>query len=350
MCAKLIVMGRGGELCFQGSPDEALRFFEAETYDDVYAALDRRPATEWRQQFLAEQRQQPVPEEPEARAPAAGGRAAGRRRASLVRQAVVLTRRYGQLFLRDRRNLLILIGQVPVLALAIVGLFKVQAFSGKTQVSEAVKLLFLAVTLAIWLGSIDAAREIVKEKHVYVREAAVGVRLGAYLTSKAVVLFALAGIQTLLLAGVIFAFQPLHHPVGTYAVVLAMLLLTAFAAVGMGLLMSAAVRTQDQATSFIPLILIPQLFFGGSIVPTATMSAPLRALSNVIVANWSYAGVGSELGLNARIAADRAYSRISGFGTEYFDAASRSVILILLAFVVASFVGAALLLRRQSAG
>jgi ABC-type multidrug transport system ATPase subunit/ABC-type multidrug transport system permease subunit len=345
LCAKLIVMGRGGELCFQGSPDEALRFFEAESYDDVYAALDRRPATDWRQQFLAEQRQQPVPEEPEAQASGAGGR----RRASVLRQAIVLTRRYAQLFVRDRRNLLILIGQVPVLALAIVGLFKVQAFASKTQVSEAVKLLFLVVTLAIWLGSIDSAREIIKEKHVYVREAAVGVRLGAYLTSKAVVLFTLAAVQTLLLVAIIFAFQPLHHPVGTYGVVVVMLLLTAFAAVGMGLLMSAAVRTQDQATSFIPLILIPQLFFGGSIVPIATMSAPLAALSNVIVANWSYAGLGSELGLNARIAADRAYSRISGFGTEYFDAASRSVILILIAFMVVSFVGAALLLRRQAA-
>jgi hypothetical protein len=85
-------------------------------------------------------------------------------------------------------------------------------------------------------------------------------------------------------------------------------------------------------------------------VPIATMSAPLAALSNVVVANWSYAGVGSELGLNARISADRAYARISGYGTEYFDAASRSVILILIAFVVVSFVGAALMLRRQSAG
>jgi ABC transport system ATP-binding/permease protein len=351
MCAKLIVMGRGGELCFQGSPDDALEFFGAETYDDIYAALDRRPAIEWRRRFLAEERQQPVAEEPEAHAPGArAGRQAAGRRAGLLRQALVLTRRYTKLFVRDRRNLLILVGQVPVLALAIVGLVKVQAFSSKTQVSEAVKLLFLVVTLAIWLGSIDAAREIIKEKHVYVREAAVGVRLGAYLTSKAVVLFALAAIQTILLTGIIVAFKPLHHPPGTYGTVLAMLLLTAFAAVGMGLLMSAAVRTQDQATSFIPLILIPQLFFGGSIVPIATMSAPLAALSNIVVAQWSYAGVGSVLGLNARIAADRAYSRISGFGTEYFDAASRSVILILAAFVVVSFAGTALMLRRRAAG
>jgi ABC-type multidrug transport system ATPase subunit/pSer/pThr/pTyr-binding forkhead associated (FHA) protein/ABC-type multidrug transport system permease subunit len=349
MCAKLIVMGRGGELCFQGSPDEALRFFGAETYDDIYVALDNQPATEWRRRFLDEQRQQPVALEPEAQAPRARGRQARRRHASLLRQAVVLTRRYAQLFVRDRRNMLILIGQVPVLALAIVGLFKVDAFAAKTQVSEAVKLLFLVVTLAIWLGSIDSAREIIKEKNVFVREAAVGVRTGAYLLSKAVVLFVLAAVQTVLLAAIIFAFQPLHHPPGTYAVVLALLLLTAFGAVGMGLLMSAAVRTQDQATSFIPLILIPQLFFGGSIVPIATMSAPLAALSKVVVAQWSYAGVGSVLGLNARIAANHAYARISGFGTTYFDAARLSVILILVAFVVASFAGVAALLRRQDA-
>jgi len=59
--------------------------------------------------------------------------------------------------------------------------------------------------------------------------------------------------------------------------ILIVLLLTGFSAVGMGLLMSAAVRTQDQATSFIPLVLVPQLFFGGSIAPIATMSAPLAA-------------------------------------------------------------------------
>jgi ABC-type multidrug transport system permease subunit len=128
-----------------------------------------------------------------------------------------------------------------------------------------------------------------------------------------------------------------------------MLLLTAFAAVGMGLVMSAAVRTQDQATSFIPLLLIPQLFFGGSIVPIATMSAVLAGVTNIIVAQWAYAGIGSAVDLNAKIAGDRAYARISQFGTDYFDAASRSVLLVLAAFVVVSFVAVALLLRRRSA-
>jgi ABC-type multidrug transport system permease subunit len=348
MCGKLIVMGRGGDLCFQGSPEEALAFFGATRYDEIYGALERRPAVEWRRRFIAEQRQQAVAEDRESEPQAVVRRRTRRRRGRIIPQAAVLTHRYAQLFLRDRRNMLILIGQVPLLALAIVGLFNGSAFSSKANASDPVKLLFLVVTTAIWLGSIDAAREIIKEKSVYVREAAVGVRMPAYLFSKAAVLFALAAVQTVLLAAIVFGFQPLHEARDTYVLVIAMLVLTAFAAVGIGLVMSAAVRTQDQATSFIPLVLIPQLFFGGSIVPVATMSRPLADVSKLVVAQWSYAGVGSAIDLNARIAADKAYARVSEFGTAFFDTATGSVLLILVAFVLASFVGIVLLLRRQS--
>jgi energy-coupling factor transporter ATP-binding protein EcfA2/ABC-type multidrug transport system permease subunit len=348
MCGKLIVMGRGGDLCFQGTPDDALAFFGATSYDEIYDALERRPAADWRRQFLAEGSQQAVAEDRDAEPHGVVRRRTRRRRGRVIPQAAVLTRRYAQLFLRDRRNMLILIGQVPLLALAIVGLFKGSVFGLHAQASNAVKLVFLVVTTAIWLGSIDAAREIIKEKSVYVREAAVGVRMPAYLFSKAAVLFALAAVQTLLLAGIVFAFQPLHEARHTYVLVLAMLVLTAFAAVGIGLVMSAAVRTQDQATSFIPLVLIPQLFFGGSIVPVATMSKPLADVSKLVVAQWSYAGTGSAVDLNARIAADKAYARVSEFGTAFFDTSTRSVVLILAAFVVASFAVITVLLRRQA--
>src|SRR4029077_9413034 len=45
LCDRLVVMGRGGVLCFEGSPDEALRFFDVESPDDIYPALeDQDPA------------------------------------------------------------------------------------------------------------------------------------------------------------------------------------------------------------------------------------------------------------------------------------------------------------------
>jgi ABC-type multidrug transport system ATPase subunit/pSer/pThr/pTyr-binding forkhead associated (FHA) protein len=343
-CARILVMGRGGRLCFDGTPDDALTFFDADTYDDIYAQLDRRPPEEW-QSKLAQLGQQPVV--PEDRRIPAEDTPAARQGGRYWRQTSVLVQRYVKLFTRDRRNLIILIAQVPLLAFAIVGLFKVDVFKAGTDAGEAVKLLFLVTTTVIWFGSIDGAREIIKEKSVFVREQAVGVRTGAYLTSKAVVLFTLAAVQTLLLAAIIFAFQPLHEARGAYVTILILLVLTSFAAVGMGLLMSAAVRTQDQATSFIPLVLVPQLFFGGSIVPIATMSAPLAALSKAVIAQWSYAGLGSAIDLNARIAASPAYAKVSRFGDSYFAITPGKVYLALGVFLVVEFVGMYLLLHRH---
>ena len=42
LCDRLVVMGRGGRLCFEGTPDEALEFFGVEDFDEIYTALDDR--------------------------------------------------------------------------------------------------------------------------------------------------------------------------------------------------------------------------------------------------------------------------------------------------------------------
>ncbi len=343
-CARILVMGRGGRLCFDGSPTEALAFFDADSYDDIYAQLDRRAPEEWQRKLALRAAQPVVPEDPRRDVTQTRG---ARRGGRYWRQTSVLTQRYVRLFTRDRRNLLILLLQVPLLALAIVGLFKFDVFGAGTDAGQAVSLLFLVVTMALWFGSIDGAREIIKEKSVFVRERAVGVRTSAYLTSKAVVLFALVAIQTLSLSAIVFGLKPLHEARSTYVTVITLLLLTGFAAVGMGLLMSAAVRTQDQATSFIPLVLVPQLFFGGSIVAIARMSAPLRAVSKAVVAQWTYAGLGSAVHLNDRIAHSPAYAKVSTFGPDYFAIAPGRVYLALGVFVVVEFVGMYLLLGRH---
>ena len=44
LCDRLAVIGEGGELTFFGAPEQALRFFGVEAYDDIYTALGRRPA------------------------------------------------------------------------------------------------------------------------------------------------------------------------------------------------------------------------------------------------------------------------------------------------------------------
>jgi ABC-type multidrug transport system ATPase subunit/ABC-type multidrug transport system permease subunit len=347
-CDRLIVMGRGGELSFYGTPSEALAFFCVDSYDGIYRALKDRPSAEWRRLYETGSMQaaaQPPPPPP----PPPPARALDTRRSALP-QARVLAARYVRLLARDRRNLLILLGQVPLLALGMAGLFKANVFAhGPGHAGNSSQLLFLLVTVAIWLGSIDAAREIVKERSVFVRESAAGVRLGAYLLAKASVLFCLAAVQAAALAAIVLVLRPLHDQPGAYLRLGLILVVTSAVAVAVGLLISSFVRSQDQATSFIPLALIPQLFFAGAIVPVSRMGEPISTLSALIPAQWSFAGAGRTIHMNARIAADPQFFRTNGYGTTFFDVPMSLTCLTLALFAALLLGTAALVLRRRGA-
>jgi len=340
MCDEVIVMGRGGHLCFQGPPDAALAFFGATRFEDVYGKLEERPAEEWRARFAE------LATAPEAlpALPAPAEEPAGPAPRPLGRQIRVLAARYATLFVRDRRNALILLGQVPLIALACAGLFGGDVFAPTTRSGESTQLLFLMVTVAVWLGAIDAAREVIKERSVLQRETAIGVRLTAYLASKLVVLWSLIVVQVVILAGIVLLLRPLHDDASAYAGLFVTLLLTGFASVAMGLLVSAAADSQDQATSFVPLVLIPQLFFAGAIIPVSKMSAPIEAISQVVFAKWSFATSGSAIGMDERIRTFPEGFRYAGF----FDLQVLAGVLVLVAFVAAFLVLAWLLLRRAA--
>jgi hypothetical protein len=203
------------------------------------------------------------------------------------------------------------------------------------------------VIVIIWLGAIDAAPEIVKERSVVEREAAIGARLGAYLASKLIVLFGVVTVQTLLYAGVLLAFRPLHSSFDTYATVFGLLLVTGFAAVSMGLLVSSIVSNQDQALSLVPLAVIPQLLFAGSIVPLASMAQPARTLADAIFAQWSLAGVGTAVDMNARLVADPQLAQLNRFGSDFFDLAAGPAFAIQAGFAIVFLTSTALILRRS---
>ena len=343
LCDEVVVMGRGGVRCFQGPPAEALAFFGVERFEDIYAQLEATPADTWRARFAATQPREadtgpaPVPGAAPPTAPPAPPRRA------LGRQVRVLAARYARLFVRDRRNALILLGQVPLIALACAGLFGADVFAARAKTGDAIQLLFLLVTVAIWLGAIDAAREVIKERSVLQREAAVGLRLGAYLLSKLAVLWTLIVVQVALLALITLALRPLHEDAGAYGLLIATLVLTGFASVAMGLVVSAAADSQDQATSFVPLVLIPQLFFAGAIIPEAKMSAPIRALSDLVYAKWSFATSGTAVDMDGRLTGLADAGRYG----DFFAQPAAAGLVVLLAFIAVFLAAALVLLRRM---
>ncbi len=347
MADKVVVMGRGGDLCFFGPPADAMRFFRTNEFDGIYRALDEYPAAQWRAAFeqTASNAGPNGTAERRPAVPVAGKAPRGQR--SAVSQAATLAARYAKNFTRDRRNMLLLLGQVPVIALAIVLLFRLGVFEKGANPSDMAMLLFLVVTTAIWLGSIDASREVIKEKAVFLRERAVGVKLGAYLASKLAVLFSLAAVQTTVLVLIVFGLRPLRDSAGAVLAVWLTLVFTAAVSVGVGLLVSASVRTEDQATSFIPLVLIPQLLFAGAIVPVAAMVAPIKALSALVYSQWAFAGAGSAIDMNDRIGANPRFAQTNQFGLDFFDLATVGTYAILLVFLTILVGSVALLLARR---
>jgi ABC-type multidrug transport system ATPase subunit len=342
ICDKLVVMGRGGILTFMGAPDDALRFFGVEHFDGIYGALDETPATEWRRRF-GEASGQAAPQ-----GEAEGQSVKGKRR-SVARQTALLTRRYLKLMARDKRNLAILLGQVPVLALFEVGLFKAGLFDRPGgEPGNAVALVFLLVINTIWLGSLDATRELVRERTVYQRESAIGVRLSAYLLSKLGVLFALSLVQTLVLTAVVTSFRPLEASTATFVAILGILALTGLVAVCMGLVISAAAGTEDQAVSITPLAVLPQILYAGSLVPIDSMVDIMAAFANVIFGRWALATMGTSLDMNERFAENAEFARVNRFGDDFFGVPEVQGLLTLAVFLVVFLAVTALLLRRQA--
>jgi ABC transport system ATP-binding/permease protein len=330
LCDKIVVMGAGGHLCFCGSPNDALGFFRVSDFDEIYTALEDRPAEEWAAAYGSSEHSRVTPV-----AAYVGARRDSANR-PVTHQATTLIRRRIRTFARDQRNLWILAGQVPIIAILLVVLFHQNIFErfAPGRAGTSAQLLFLLVTVSLWFGSISSCRELVKERPLAAREAAVGVRLSSYLFSKAVVLGLVTGLQTLCLTLIVVIARPLHEPVDRVALDMFILLLTTWSGVGMGLIVSACVSSEDQATSFVPLLLIPQLLFSGSLVAVHQMGIVLQVLSKGIVGQWAFSALGNGIDMNQRIHDDPVFRTVSQYGTKFFGTPVELSLLVIVGFLV----------------
>ena len=341
---RVVVMGRGGYLRFDGTPTELLHTFEVEHFDDVYAVL-----AEHREPGLVakrlERRDRPLP----PLAPARGRQSLPRPvQQTLGYQTRVLASRYAALVLRDRRYLRNALIQVPILGLLTALLFVTDVFDKfpvPHYAAKSAQLIFLMVTIAVWLGSINAAREIVKERNVLDRELAIGVQVPAYIASKLVVLLALTAVQTALFALIVLALRPLHEARAVEVELVIVLVVSSWIAVLLGLLVSAYAKSEDQATGVIPLLLVPQLLFSGAIVPITQMTTPVRLLATLIPARWSFAGAGNVVHMQERINLDPVFSHASQYGQHFFAVSLAGFLFICSLFACGLFSGLVRLLR-----
>lgn len=211
-----------------------------------------------------------------------------------VFQAKTLMQRMLAVKLADRWNTGILLVQAPLIALLVAGVFgsRMRAevdLASWPGVSSAVGMTaFLLGLAAVWFGCSNAAREIVAERAIYRRERMVGLSAIAYLGSKVAVLGLLCLLQCLVLLVIVGLGCGLA---GSWWYALLVLFLAALAGMAAGLALSAFAKTPEAAAAALPLVVLPLVILGGSLLSLDELPAPATFMADTMPSRWAFEGL-----------------------------------------------------------
>ncbi len=312
-CDRLLVLVPGGRIAYYGPPQDGLKYFGKPRWADVFRAFDAEPGRDWAGEFRRSKEftryvTNPMSPRPQAHVPARQGYgrqppALPPRRRGRVRQLSTLSRRYLRVIAADRFYL----GSIIVLPFILGALVRLlspaHGLSGAAGTNaDAQTMLMVLMIMACLAGVVNAVREVVKERPIYIRERAAGLSAGAYLASKVLVLGAIAVLQAVVMTMIGVLGEPLP-PSGSFLnraplaeLVLAVAFLE-FASACLGLLVSTMVSSSDKAMQAIVLATMIQFVFSGGIISLAGKPG-LEQVAEIAPARWGMAALASTARLN----------------------------------------------------
>jgi ABC-type multidrug transport system ATPase subunit len=300
-CDKVAVLAPGGRLAFFGTPAEARLHFGTITLEEIYELLDGTgdpfgTAVSAATAVIATGRPTPVPPPAPGLRPGDEADAPARRP---FRQWLLLTRRNADMLTRSPLTLAILVGAPVMVLLMFLVLFRPGAFNpAQPSPAATVMILFWVAFGGFFFGLTYGLLQICGEFGVLRRERFAGVGASAYVLAKVAVLLPLLALVDLLFLVVLRALARLPDA-GDYGATFVTLLLSSAAALGLGLLISAAVSEPSQATIALPMLCFPQVLFVGAILPVPTMAVVGRWISYAMTNRWAFEALGHSLGVAA---------------------------------------------------
>jgi ABC-type multidrug transport system ATPase subunit len=350
----LMALGYGGELVYYGAAERAVEFFEKSTSIRCAAEnpaeyiLDRvaSPKEGARLHQMFEKARETLPYVPaplcerdvaatETSSPTRAGKNSVR---GWLRQWIILTQRNLAVLRTDKASLALALLQAPIIAALI--FFAFQGFAEDTRDSDAFArtiflfglakepvekshgtvyadsllrdaakkskdqgnhigptaahrrgaIYFILVAASLWFGLLGGCREIVGEQHILKREVRTCVNLMPYLGSKTLVHILLTGLQTALLLIVLRLFPVGLEPIPMPRLWI-VLWLVAIAAACLGFLISSVAPTYRAALTLVPVLMIPQLLFGGILRPTAEIEPSRflpKGMATITLQYWGF--------------------------------------------------------------
>lgn len=271
VCHQVVLLHKG-KLVYFGPPKEAAAYFGVAKLSDVYELLEASAANVWADKFrgssyyqtyVKNRLEQHVTRTSRTKPNAQAHKSKPQKAWQFdSQQTLTLMMRYLDLIWADKKNLLILLLQAPLIAIVIGLVFEIKGTEIERATSES-QIFFILVLSAIWFGTLNSARELVKELPVYLRERSVNLGIAPYLISKIIPLAVLCLLQCAMLTGIVMQMVDLPH---NYLDRVLVLFVSGMAATSMGLAVSAFVDSNDKAVAMAPILLIPQVILSNAVV------------------------------------------------------------------------------------
>lgn len=275
MCDQVIVVGKGGKLCFSGTQEEMFAYFETDDYLEIYQEIELN-SQRWKKKYD----EVSCPNNEYIGSDACITHDVKKDK---MHQFKILMKRYTRLLLNDWKNLLLMVLQAPVLSLAL----KLVTRDGLYELFwDTQEMLFALTCVAIWMGLFNSLREICKEKDIIRREYINHISIGCCLCSKLVVFILICFIQSVSLAvcySLFTQFPERSILLNPFIEMCISLFLITYAATCMGLFISAVFENQEKVMSSAPYILIPQLLFSGVLYE---LHGVLLKAANIMLSYW----------------------------------------------------------------
>ena len=321
MFDKLIILDTGGYLIYNGNPIDSIQYFkrkieqanynESECYacgnvnpEQIFNIVESKVFAEsgqptdtrrispadWSNLYKSVKREDI--REPGGAIPEINFKTPNR-----LKQFLVFAKRDVLSKISDVQYLLITLLEAPILGLFLAYLIRYFDESSKDahytlyNNSNLPIYIFMSVIVAIFMGLIVSAEEIIKDRKILKREAFLNLSWNSYLMSKVFVQFIISAVQAFLFVLVGNSITGIHGMMPEYWLVL----FSCWAGANMlGLLISDSFRTVVTIYILIPFLVIPQIILSGVIVkfeklnPNISSPSVIPLYGEIITARWGY--------------------------------------------------------------
>ncbi|MBF6350547.1 MULTISPECIES: FHA domain-containing protein [Nocardia] len=308
MCDQVVLLAPGGKTAYAGNPAGVESALGTSDWAKIFADVAANPDAAFAH-YRSRQAALPPPPPPASRQSGGGSPP----QSGAWKQFSTLARRQLRLILADRGYMAFLVllpfvlGGLSLLVPGSNGFQRppvIQQEDGSWDIpagnSEPQMLLVVLILGACFMGATLSVRDLVGERTIFVRERAVGLRPGAYLSAKVMVFGLAALVQSAVLVGFVLLGKKRPDEGSVLALGSAELYIdiavTAISCVVLGLLLSSLARSSEQVMPLLAVAIMGLLVMAGGMIPV-TDRVVLEQVTWLFPSRWGYAAAASTVNI-----------------------------------------------------